>query len=85
MKNHTSRRDETPATSVTRAIRLEMWLRFNLVFVRAQAGVPVPLEALFELGEAVEKLLVLDGARRESGLQFVHDFCGGFAEEGFVG
>jgi hypothetical protein len=39
----------------------------GLVLVRAQAGVPVPLEALFELGEAVEKLLVLDDSLGEGG------------------
>ncbi len=31
-------------------VRKRKRLRFGVVFVRAQAGVPVPLEALFELG-----------------------------------
>lgn len=39
---------------------------------------PVPLKALFELGQAVEKFLMLDNAQRERGFQFFHDFCGGF-------
>ncbi len=45
----------------------------------------MPLEALFELGEAVEKLLVLDDAGCERCLQVSHDFCRSFAEEGFIG
>ena len=47
---------------------------FVVVFVGAEARVPAPPEALFELGETVEKLLMFDGARRERGLQVIHYF-----------
>ncbi len=40
---------------------------------------------LFELGQAVEELLVLDDARGEGGFQVFDYFGWGFAEEGFVG
>jgi hypothetical protein len=40
---------------------------------------------LFELGEAVEKFLVLDCTGCEGCFEVVHYFWRGFAEKGFIG